>query len=132
MFVDASAIVAMMTDENDAKQLAARLEMSKARLTSAIAVFEATAGVARVLALPVAQALEEVAKFLELMEIEVVALPPEVGPIAIDAFARFGKGRRHTAQLNMGDCFAYACARHYGQQILFKGSDFSKTDIEQA
>jgi uncharacterized protein with PIN domain len=56
MFVDASAIVAMMTDENDAKKLAARLEVSKARLTSAIAVFEATAGVARVLALPVAQA----------------------------------------------------------------------------
>jgi len=132
MFVDASAIVAMMTDENDARKLAARLEVSKTRLTSAIAVFEATAGVARVLALPVAQALEEVAKFLELMEIEVVALPPEVGPIAIDNFARFGKGRRHAAQLNMGDCFAYACARHYGQQLLFKGSDFSKTDIEQA
>jgi uncharacterized protein with PIN domain len=50
----------------------------------------------------------------------------------VNAFARFGKGRRHTAQLNMGDSFAYACARHYGQQLLFKGSDFSKTDIEQA
>ena len=130
MFVDASAIVAMMTDENDAKKLAAQLETSKTRLTSPIAVFEATAGVARVLALPVAQALEEVAKFLELMEIEVVAVAPEVGPIAIHAFARFGKERRHAAQLNMGDCFAYACARHHRQQLLFKGSDFSKTDID--
>src|SRR5689334_21047315 len=102
MFVDASAIVAMMTDENDARDLATRLETSKARLTSPIAMFEATAGVARVLALPVAQAQQEIAKFLELMEIEVVALPPEVGPMAIDAFARFGKGRRHAAQLNMG------------------------------
>ena len=132
MFVDASAIVAMMTDENDARNLAARLETSKARLTSAIALFEATAGIARVFALPVTQAQKEIAKFLELMEIEVVALPPEVGPIAIDAFARFGKGRRHAAQLNLGDCFAYACARHYGQPLLFTGSDFSKTDIEQA
>ena len=79
MFVDASAIVAMMTDENDAKKLAARLETSRTRLTSAIAVFEATAGVARVLALPVAQTLEEVAKFLELMEIDVVAVPPRSG-----------------------------------------------------
>lgn len=132
MFVDASAIVAMMTDENDAKKLAARLEVSKARLTSAIAVFESTAGVARILALPVAQAEQEVAKFLELMEIEAVALPPEVAPLAVDAFARFGKGQRHAAQLNMGDCFAYACARHFGEPLLFKGSDFSKTDVEQA
>ena len=131
MFIDASAIVAMMTNEKDARELAASLESSTVRLTSAIAVFEATAGVSRVLALPVAQALEEVAKFLELMEIEVVALPPEIGPIAIDAFARFGKGQRHAAQLNMGDCFAYACARHYGQQLLFKGSDFSKTDVNR-
>ena len=87
MFVDASVIVAMMTNENDARKLAARLERSKTRITSAIAVFEATAGAARVLALPVRQALEEVGKFLELMGIEVVALPPEVGPIAIDAKA---------------------------------------------
>ncbi|HEX7238428.1 MAG TPA: type II toxin-antitoxin system VapC family toxin [Gammaproteobacteria bacterium] len=132
MFVDASAIVAMMTDENDARKLATRLEASKARLTSVIALFEATAGIARVLALPVAKAQEEVANFLELMEIDVVAVPAEVGPIAIDAFARFGKGRRHAAQLNMGDCFAYGCARHYKQPLLFTGSDFSKTDIEQA
>jgi ribonuclease VapC len=132
MFVDASAIVAMMTDESDAKKLAARLETSKSRLTSAIAVFEATAGVARVLALPVEKALEEVATFLELMEIDVATVPPAAGLIAVEAFARFGKGRRHAAQLNMGDCFAYACARHYGLPLLFKGVDFSKTDIEQA
>jgi ribonuclease VapC len=132
VFVDASAIVAMMTDENDARQLATRLETAKARLTSPIAVFEATAGVARILAVPVARALGEVTKFLEMMEIEIVALPAEVAPIAIDAFARFGKGQRHSAQLNMGDCFAYAGARYYDQPLLFTGSDFSKTDVEQA
>ena len=132
MFVDASAIVAMMTNESDARKLATRLETSNVRLTSPIALFEATAGVARVLALPVAKAQEEVAKFLGLMKIEVVALPVEVGSIAIDAFARFDKGKRHAAQLNMGDCFAYACALHFGQPLLFTGSDFSKTDIEQA
>ena len=130
MFVDASAIVAMLTDEGEANELAARLETSTTRSTSAIAVFEATAGVARILALPLAQALRAVEEFLELMAIEVVSLPPEIGPIAVEAFARYGKGRRHAAQLNMGDCFAYACARYYGGQLLFKGSDFSKTDIE--
>jgi ribonuclease VapC len=130
MFIDASAIVAMMSDEKDAAQLAGRLENSTTRLTSAAALFEATAAIARILALPVAQALEEVAKFLELMKIDVIAVPPEIGPIAVEAFARFGKGQR--AQLNMGDCFAYACARHYDQPLLFKGADFSKTDIEPA
>jgi ribonuclease VapC len=44
---------------------------------------------------------------------------------------RFGKGR-HRAQLNMGDCFAYACARRQGAPLLFKGDDFGRTDIEVA
>jgi ribonuclease VapC len=132
MFIDASALVAMMTDEGDARILAARLENSDARLTSAVGVFEATAGVARILALPVRDASDAVSKFLKLMNIELVTLPPEIAPIAIDAFARFGKRQGHAAQLNMGDCFAYACARYYEQPLLFKGTDFSETDIEQA
>ncbi len=130
MFIDASAIVAMMTDEDHARTLAAKVGGSATRLTSAIAVFEATAAVARVLALPVRDAGEAVAEFLALLHIELVALPPEIAPIAVDAFARFGKGRRHPAQLNMGDCFAYACARYYEQPLLFKGADFAATDIE--
>ncbi|MGB8817472.1 MAG: type II toxin-antitoxin system VapC family toxin [Rhizobiaceae bacterium] len=51
--------------------------------------------------------------------------------LAQDAFQRFGKGR-HKAALNMGDCFAYALAKAKGQPILFKGSDFSHTDLESA
>jgi ribonuclease VapC len=129
MFVDASAIVAMMTDEDGAAALASRLETSAARLTSAIAVFEATAAVARVLAIPVKEAGRAVVEFLELLRIETVTLPPEIAPLAIDAFARFGKGQRHAAQLNMGDCFAYACARYYEQPLLFTGADFAATDI---
>lgn len=132
MFIDASALVAMMTDEDDARTLAARLQSSDTRLTSAVGVFEATAGVARILALPVRDASDAVSKFLELMNIELVPLPPEIAPIAVDAFARFGKRQGHAAQLNMGDCFAYASARYYDQPLLYKGTDFSKTDIEPA
>jgi ribonuclease VapC len=132
MFVDASAIVAMMTDERHAAELAARLGRAATRLTSAVAVFEATAAVARVLALPVPTAGEAVSEFLGLMAIEVVPLPAEIAPLAVDAFARFGKGQRHPAQLNMGDCVAYACARFYEQPLLFKGADFSQTDVEPA
>ena len=56
----------------------------------------------------------------------------EIGPAealaALDAYARFGKGR-HPARLNMGDCFAYACARIHNAPLLFKGEDFARTDV---
>ena len=55
----------------------------------------------------------------------------EVGRDAIRAFDRFGRGR-HPARLNMGDCFAYACARSLAVPLLFKGDDFSQTDIAVA
>jgi ribonuclease VapC len=48
------------------------------------------------------------------------------------AFARYGKGRGHPAQLNMGDCFAYAVAKTHGAILLFKGEDFGQTDIRSA
>ncbi|HET6195707.1 MAG TPA: type II toxin-antitoxin system VapC family toxin, partial [Acetobacteraceae bacterium] len=51
--------------------------------------------------------------------------------LATEAYAQFGKGR-HPAALNMGDCFAYACARTNGARLLFKGRDFARTDIEPA
>ena len=70
-------------------------------------------------------------RYLALMEIKVVAVPPETASIALEAFDRYGKGR-HPAQLNFGDCFAYACARHLAQPLMFKGADFPQTDIEAA
>ncbi|MGL4966460.1 MAG: type II toxin-antitoxin system VapC family toxin [Inquilinus sp.] len=130
MFVDASALVAMMTDETDAAALAGRLAANGGKpITSPIAVFETAAAVARVLALDVDIAQDAVARFLDLMGINVLSIPASAGPIALDAFARYGKGRGHPAQLNMGDCFAYACARYYRSPLLFKGDDFGHTDI---
>jgi ribonuclease VapC len=51
---------------------------------------------------------------------------------ALAAFSRFGKGRGHPAQLNLGDCFAYAMAKNHRLALLFKGEDFDKTDIPLA
>lgn len=132
MFIDASAIVAMMTDEEDAPRLAQRLDRLGPRLISAIAVYEATAALARLKGRGIGDAASAVSEFLQRQRITVVAIPPEAAALAIDAFARYGKGRGHPAQLNMGDCFAYACARHFEQPLLFKGDDFSQTDIESA
>lgn len=131
MFIDASALTAMLTDEDDARELLARMQQAATRLTSPLAVWEATIAVARILDLPISEAAASLERYLALMTIEMVNVPPEAGRIALDAFDRYGKGR-HPARLNFGDCFAYACARHLGEPLMFKGTDFPRTDIEAA
>jgi ribonuclease VapC len=129
MFIDASALTALLADESDARELLARLSQSNTRLTSPLAVWEATIAVARVLGLTIAETADALERYLELMEITVVPVPPEAARIALEAFDRYGKGR-HPARLNFGDCFAYACARHLAEPLMFKGADFPQTDIE--
>ncbi len=131
MFVDASALTAMIVDENDGIALMRRMEKAGGRLTSPIAVWEATLAVARMTGRSFAETKQGLDRFLDLGGVELTAIPPEVTTLAIDAYDRFGKGR-HQARLNMGDCFAYACARHFGQPLLYKGDDFAQTDIEAA
>lgn len=131
MFVDASALTSMLAEETDGLELMARLQRAKVRMTSPVAAWEATVALARLTGKSVKSAVASVEQFLDLAKIRVVAVPPDVRSLALDAFDRFGKGR-HPAALNMGDCFAYACARHYNQPLLFKGGDFPLTDIEIA
>jgi ribonuclease VapC len=132
MFVDASALVSMVVGESDANQLASRVERASTCLTSPIAVFESAVAVARILDIPVADAEAAVSHVRRMASIQLCPVPIEASDLALEAFARFGKGRGHPAQLNMGDCFAYACARHFGEPLLFKGDDFTRTDIESA
>lgn len=131
MFIDASAIVAIVTRECEADDLTKRLEDAPRRLTSALAVYEATLAIARKLSWPLPEATRYVERFVVLADAEYVPIGAREAEIALDAFDRFGKGR-HPARLNMGDCFAYACARVQGAPMLFKGDDFTKTDIEAA
>lgn len=131
MFIDASALTAMLTDEGEARELLARLAQTRTRRTSPLAVWETAIAVARVLDLPIGEAADAVESYLKLMEIEMVAVAPGTARIALDAFDRYGKGR-HPARLNFGDCFVYACARHLGLPLMFKGGDFPQTDIEAA
>src|ERR1700687_517113 len=131
MFIDGSALTALLSDEDEARELLARLQQTGTRLTSPLAVWEAAIAVARVLDLPIAAAAEAVESYLALMEITMVGVPPETARMALDAFDRYGKGR-HTACLNFGDCFGYACARHLGQPGTFEGADFPQPDIEAA
>lgn len=129
MFVDASAIVAILTREADTGGLIDRLERAFAPITSAIAVFEATLGLCRKHHVSVAEAEADVADFVAAARINVLPVAAQEAAAALSAFSRYGKGRGHPAQLNMGDCFAYAMARNNRTSLLFKGDDFSKTDI---
>ncbi len=132
MFVDASAIVAVLTGEPDADALADTLDAARAPITSAVAVFEATLGLCRKRHASVAEAQADVAEFLAAAGVRIVSITAREAEAALDAFSRYGKGRGHPAQLNMGDCFAYAVAKTYRTALLFKGDDFSKTDVQSA
>lgn len=131
MFIDASALTAVLAGEAGAPELAGRMERGRPLRTSPVAVWETAVAIARIFNLPVATAKQVVFDYLDAAGIELAAVPPEAAALALDAFDRYGNGR-HPAQLNMGDCFAYACARHFGEPLMFKGGDFPLTDIEPA
>jgi ribonuclease VapC len=128
MFLDASAIVAIVAREADAVTLGERVDATEHAFTSALAVYEAVLGLARARGMAVAAANEAVALYLSRANVEIIPITAEIGRAAIAAFERYGRGR-HPARLNMGDCFAYACAKTLGMPLLYKGDDFAQTDI---
>jgi len=71
-------------------------------------------------------------RFVSPPVVSVVAFTPEMYAVAVDAFDRYGKGRGHRAQLNFGDCLAYAVAKVQNVPLLYKGADFARTDIRPA
>ena len=131
MHLDASAIVAMITRETDHVELAASLARSRVRTASAVGLYEATLGIARKLDWTPLEARRLVEAFLALADVQVLAIDRPIWVAAVEAFELFGKGR-HPAALNMGDCFAYACARIRGEPLLFTDDDFGRTDIAVA
>jgi ribonuclease VapC len=130
--LDASAIVAIITGEPEADALTEALGRASEATTSSVAVYEATLGLVRILRRSVEDAEADVMEFLRLAHIAVRPIQPETAHVALTAFARYGKGRGHPARLNLGDCFIYAQAKLGGASLLYKGDDFSKTDIESA
>lgn len=131
MFVDASAIVAIIARETGWLFLSKKLASANTPLTSSIAVFESALAIARLGDGNLDRARMLVATFCANDRIETLAIGADVGSEALNAHARFGKGR-HPAKLNMSDCFAYACAKVHKVPLLCKGDHFSQTDIQVA
>ena len=128
MFVDASAIVAIVSLEPGHRSLADQLESADNPRTSPLAVFEATLAIGREHAIGFPRARVLVERFLERTRTGIVSIDAVTGQLALDAHARFGKGR-HRARLNFGDCFAYAMGKQHGVPLLYQGNDFSQTDL---
>ena len=137
MFVDASAIVAILAREPGHEELEKRLFAGPGKLfVSPLAMFEASAALARQKAGSrkpspelLRQARRVVEAFVEDVGAEEVTISPAIGKGAFEASATFGKAVGHEADLNFGDCFAYACAKALDVPLLYKGEDFSHTDL---
>ncbi len=126
MIIDASAIIAILRDEPEARSCAEAIAGASIRRISAVNYVEA--------AIVVDGNRDPIAsrRFDDLVrEAQFVVEPvtEDQARIAREAYRDFGKGSGHPASLNFGDCFAYALAKATGEPILFKGHDFNRTDL---
>jgi ribonuclease VapC len=126
MVLDTSAILAILQDEperrkfNEAIETAETRSLSTASFVECSMILESRYG---------ADGVRDLDLFIAKAQVSLVAVDEEQADLARRAFRKYGKGR-HPAGLNFGDCFSYALARSLGEPLLFKGNDFSQTDIE--
>jgi ribonuclease VapC len=132
MFIDASAMVAIIAKEPGNETLSRAIDAAAQRLTSPLAIWEAASGISRKVRSAARLELPVIEEFLRQAEITVETVDMEISRVALDAFDRYGRGSGHPAQLNMGDCFAYAFARSRGVSLLYVGNDFTQTDVLRA
>lgn len=127
--IDSSAFIAILANEPEAEGFISALDAADTVLVSAATLHESFCVAGR-------EALVDGRDRLDRM---VALIAPRIQPFdeeqlaaARKACLRFGRGSRHSAGLNMGDCFAYALAKTRNLPLLFKGDDFIHTDIEPA
>ena len=125
MIIDTSALVSILDQEAEAERLARTIAAASDRMLSAANLVE-TGIVMQV------RRGDEAARDLDLLlaklKIDIVPVSGKQANLARKAFQHYGRGR-HPAKLNFGDCFAYALAKDSSAPLLFKGNDFSQTDI---
>jgi ribonuclease VapC len=128
MIIDSSALIAILLGEQEAEPFALAIAAAPRRLVSAFTALESAIVIE-------AKKGDHGGRELDLLinraKIEIAPLTSEQMEIARSAWRKYGKGR-HPAGLNIGDCCSYALAKCVGEPLLFKGGDFSQTDIETA
>jgi ribonuclease VapC len=128
MVLDTSVLVAILLAEDDRRTLLEKMGSAPRLLLSAGSLIETGIVLMRHDAGDYEHKLDP---FLERAGIEIVPVDYAQGLVAREAYRRFGKGRDR-AGLNFGDCFSYALAIATGEPLLFKGNDFSRTDVAVA
>ena len=130
LFVDASALVSIITGENDADALTGRLSSDRDRIISPMAMWESVVAVCKNRGGTVDDTLAEVERYCAALDIRLVEIGMDEARAAVLAHARYNKSSGHPARLNMGDCFAYACAKTNSAKLLYKGDNFVHTDLK--
>lgn len=140
MFLDASVIVAILSREPGYEDIVKRIEEHGGPIfTSPLARFEATISLARKKSVAakgarpspeeIEGAAQSVSSFLSTLKAREATISEAIGTGAIEAARTYGKVVGHPAALNFGDCFAYATAKAYRLTLVYKGEDFSQTDL---
>jgi len=128
MVIDTSAVLALLLHEPERARIIAALKAHPVCRISAVSLLEAHV-VLR--ARRLAGMVDTLRRFLQEIGAIVMPFDERQARLADRAFARYGKGQGHPAQLNFGDCAAYALASSLGEPLLFVGHDFEQTDIQK-
>jgi ribonuclease VapC len=128
MIADSSALVAILQKEPEALRLTIAISKSSVCLLPASCFLEASM---LVLGRSGEAGLRDLDQYVARSRMEIAPFTESQARLAREAFKRYGKGR-HPAKLNFGDCMAYALAMETGDELLFKGTDFSETDVAVA
>lgn len=129
MIIDTSALLAILRDEPEALSCVEAIERTAIRRMSAANFLEAAIVVDASRDPIASRRLDEL---LKAADITIEPVTEDQARIGRESYRDFGKGSGHPAQLNFGDCFAYALAKATGEPLLFKGDDFPHTDIKPA
>lgn len=138
MFIDASAIVAILNSEAGWEDIVRRIEDHKEpHFVSPLVRFEASVALARSRSgqqsMPSAEQIsiaeQSVDQFCQIIQARDVTITSKTGKLALNAAKTYGKIVGHDAALNFGDCFTYGCAASLECKIVYKGNDFAKTDM---
>lgn len=129
MILDTSALVAILRDEPDATTYAQAIAKSEIRRLSAANFVEAAAVIDDSRDPIVSRGFDEL---LREAGVRIEPVTETQARLAREAYRDFGRGSGHAAKLNFGDCFAYALAIDMGEPLLFKGADFTHTDVKSA
>ena len=132
MFIDTSAIVAIIMGERESGRLIEAIAKAGQRQTSPLVRLEACMVLSSRLDIAPRRAQQLFEDFLTEAGVAVVPVTDDIGMVAVEAFETFGKGRGSKARLNLADCVSYACAKAHQEPILFVGRDFAQTDLEIA